>query len=105
VNVRIRRLRDAQSGDVNPFEDLLGGNRMRVRRVEDRAFYRAEDGTWIQEDLFGREPADPRVVRFLSDEWRALAADPAAAGALALGRAVLFRLPDGTAVRVVEDLP
>jgi len=100
---RIRGLRDAQSGEANPFEDLLGLNRMRVQRVEDRTFYRGEDGTWVEADLVDREPADPRVVRFLSEEWSALARDPAAAPALALGRAVLFRMPDGTAVRVVEE--
>lgn len=100
---RIRRLRDAQNGEANPFEDLLGHNRLRVRRVEDRTFYRADEGTWVEGDLVLREPADPRVVRFLSEEWQALATDPAAAPALALGRAVLFRMQDGTAVRVVEE--
>ena len=105
VALRIRRLRDAQSGEANPFEDLLGGNRLRMRRVDDRTFYRAEDGTWVEADLVGREPADPRVVRFLSDEWRALSNDPKAAPVLALGRAVLFRLADGTAVRVTEEQP
>jgi Ca-activated chloride channel family protein len=103
VRNRIRRLRDAQSGEVNPFEDLLGGNRLRVRRAGDRTFYRSERGAWVEADLVESEPAEPRVVRFLSDEWRVLAEDPAAAPALALGRAVLFRMPDGTAVRVTED--
>jgi Ca-activated chloride channel family protein len=100
---RIRGLRDARSGEANPFEDLLGGNRLRVRRVLDRTFYRVDDGTWVEDGLVEREPADPRVVRFLSDEWAALAEDPAEAPALSVGRSVLFRLQDGTAVRVVGE--
>jgi hypothetical protein len=100
---RIRGLRDAQSGEANPFEDLLGGNRLRVHRVLDRTFYRVDDGTWVEDALVEKEPADPRIVRFLSDEWAALAEDPAAAPALSVGRSVLFRLPDGTGVRVVEE--
>jgi Ca-activated chloride channel family protein len=100
---RIRSLRDAQSGEANPFEDLLGGNRLRVRRVDDRTFYRVDDGTWVEDGLVEKEPAEPRIVRFLSEEWAALAEDASAVAALSLGRSVLFRLPDGTPVRVVEE--
>jgi Ca-activated chloride channel family protein len=100
---RIRKLREARSGEANPFEDLLGKNRLRVQRAGDATFYRGDDGTWVESDLVGREPADPRVVRFLSAEWEELAKDPETAKALAVGRSVLFRLPDGTAVRVAEE--
>lgn len=100
VKARIRRLRDAQSGEANPFEDLLGENRLRVRRVGGTTLYRGDDGTWVASDLVDKEPADPRIVRFLSEEWRALAE---VAPELTAGRRVLFRLPDGTAVRVVEE--
>ncbi|MHC4549690.1 MAG: VIT domain-containing protein [Planctomycetota bacterium] len=100
---RIRSLRRCRSADVNPFEDLLGANRLRMRQVGDRTFYRLDSGLWVEDELVERRPAEPRVVRFLSAEWRALAASGAGvARALALGRSVLFRLSDGTAVQVVE---
>jgi len=103
VALRIRSLKDAQSGEANPFEDLLGANRLRVRHVQDRTFYRLDDGTWVEDALVDREPADPRIVTFLSEDWMALASDPSAAAALSVGRSVLFRLADGSAVRVVEQ--
>jgi Ca-activated chloride channel family protein len=100
---RIKQLRRCRSGAVDPFVDLVGENRLRMRRVGDRTFYRLDDGIWVEGDLVDRRPAEPRLVRFLSPEWSALAAsDPEVTKALALGRSVLFRLPDGTAVQVVE---
>ncbi len=100
---RIKKLRRCRSGAVDPFADLLGDNRLRMRRVGDRTFYRLDDGIWVEEDLLDRRPAEPRLVRFLSPEWSKLArSDPEVTRALALGRSVLFRLPDGSAVQVVE---
>ena len=100
---RIKQLRRCRSGAVDPFADLVGENRLRMRRVGDRTFYRLDDGIWVLGDLLDRRPAEPRLVRFLSAEWSALAAsDPEVTKTLALGRSVLFRLPDGTAVQVVE---
>ncbi|MHC4973006.1 MAG: VIT domain-containing protein [Planctomycetota bacterium] len=101
---RIKKLSRCRSGAVDPFADLLGENRLRMRRVGDRTFYRTDKGIWVEGDLLDRRPADPRLVRFLSSEWSELAAssDPDVTRALALGRSVLFRLPDGTAVQVVE---
>ncbi|MGQ0614640.1 MAG: VIT domain-containing protein [Planctomycetaceae bacterium] len=103
VAERLKRLQRCRSGDVDPFDDLLGINRARMRSLGDRAFYLAEDGFWTEAPLLEREPADPRRVEFLSKEWFELAkAHPDNAQAMALGRSVLFRLPDGTAVRVRE---
>jgi Ca-activated chloride channel family protein len=100
---RIKKLRRCRSGAVEPFADLLGKNRLRMRRVGDRTFYRGDDGIWVEGDLVDRRPAEPRLVRFLSPEWTALKnSDPEVTRALSLGRSVLFRLPDGTAVQVVE---
>jgi Ca-activated chloride channel family protein len=100
---RIKQLRRCRSGAVDPFADLLGENRLRMRRVGDRTFYRLDDGIWIEGDLLDRRPAEPRLIRFLSPEWSALAAsDPLVTKTLALGRSVLFRLPDGTAVQVAD---
>jgi Ca-activated chloride channel family protein len=100
---RIKQLSRCRSGAVDPFADLVGENRLRMRRVGDRSFYRLDDGIWVESDLIDRRPAEPRLVRFLSPEWSALAdSDPEVTKMLALGRSVLFRLPDGTAVQVVE---
>ncbi|MHC4490437.1 MAG: VIT domain-containing protein [Planctomycetota bacterium] len=100
---RIKKLRRCRSGAVDPFADLIGENRLRMRRVGDRTFYRLDDGIWVEGDLLDRRPAEPRLVRFLSPEWSELAvSDPEVTRTLALGRSVLFRLPDGTAVQVVE---
>ena len=100
---RIKKLRRCRSGAVDPFADLIGENRLRMRRVGDRTFYRLDDGIWVEGDLLDRRPAEPRLVHFLSPEWSELAAsDPEVTRTLALGRSVLFRLPDGTAVQVVE---
>ena len=102
LSERIRALARCKSGDVNPFEDLLGANRLRVRTVGDRTFYRGDDGTWVEADLVGNEPAEPRRVAFLSEAWQELAADEEIARVLALGDAVLFTGPDGAVVRVTE---
>jgi Ca-activated chloride channel family protein len=100
---RIKSLRRCRSGAVDPFADLLGENRLRMRSVGDRTFYRSDDGIWVESDLLDRRPAEPRLIRFLSPEWSALAAsDPDVARTLALGHSVLFRLSDGTAVQVTE---
>ena len=100
---RIKKLRNCRNGAVNPFEDLLGTNRLRVRSVGDRTFYRLRDGVWVESELVSKPPAEPREVKFLSEEWRQLAAsDPEIASALALGKAVLLRLADGSTVRVAE---
>lgn len=100
---RIRSLKRCNSGAANPFADLLGANRLKQRRVGDRTFYRDERHIWVEADLVGREPAHPRIVRFLSDDWQALADQGGeVAKVLALGSKVLLTLPDGTAVRVVD---
>jgi hypothetical protein len=100
---RIKSLRRCRSGAVDPFVDLLGENRLRMRSVGDRTFYRTDDGIWVESDLLDRRPAEPRLIRFLSPEWSALAAsDPDVARTLALGHTVLFRLSDGTAVQGME---
>ncbi len=103
VAERLKRLQRCRSGDVDPFDDLLGTNRARMRALGDRAFYLAEDGFWTEAPLLEKEPAEPRIVTFLSEDWFDLArGHPDNAQAMALGRSVLFRLPDGTAVRVRE---
>jgi Ca-activated chloride channel family protein len=100
---RIRDLRRCESGAANPFADLLGANRLKLRRIGDRTFYRDERHIWVEADLVGREPANPRIVRFLSDEWQELADQGGeVAKALSLGSKVLLTLPDGQAVRVVD---
>ncbi|MCZ6574242.1 MAG: VIT domain-containing protein [Planctomycetota bacterium] len=99
---RIKTLSRATSAAQNPFEDLLGKNRSRMRRAGGRTFYMQKDGTWVQSDLVQREPDTPKRVTFLSDTWMTLAERGGEiAAALALGRSVLFTLPSGTPVRVV----
>ncbi|MHC4932563.1 MAG: VIT domain-containing protein [Planctomycetota bacterium] len=100
---RIKRLKQCRSGAANPFSDLLGANRLRMRSAGGRTFYRGEDGTWVEGALADTPPASARTVRFLSDEWLALAdSDEESARILALGRQVLFTDGDGNAVRVME---
>ncbi|MHC4341836.1 MAG: VIT domain-containing protein, partial [Planctomycetota bacterium] len=100
---RIKRLKQCRSGAADPFSDLLGANRLRMRSAAGRTFYRSEDGTWVESALADAPLASARSVRFLSDEWQALAdADTETARILALGRQVLFTNADGNAVRVVE---
>jgi hypothetical protein len=100
--LRIRRLQRCRSGAADPFGDLLGANRGKVRRVEDRVFYRAEDGSWVESAWAGRDVSGAEQVRFLSPRWRELAVSATTARILALGRRVVFALNDKALVRVVD---
>jgi len=100
---RIRRLQRCRSGAVNPFADLLGANRLKLRRVGGRTFYLDMHATWIESGLVDQRPTEPRRITFLSKEWRKLLEQrPDLAGVLALGRNVLFELEPGDPVEIVE---
>jgi Ca-activated chloride channel family protein len=98
---RIRRLRRCENGAENPFEHLLGKNRLRLRRAAGRTFYRGEDGTWVEAALVGLDTSGARKVVFLSSDWLVLAKN--APRLLALGKRILFQADDGTMVQVVES--
>jgi len=105
LSERIARLRRCASGAVDPFGDLLGANRMRLRVVDERAFYRDESGKWVESDLIDAPPASPRLVKFLSDEWQELVdSDPGVARVCALGSRVVFHLSGDSIVKVIDDL-
>ena len=93
-------MRRCKSGATNPFSDLLGATRLRVRRAGGRTFYRSADGVWTEAELWN-EKVDAKTVVFLSDAWMALR--DRAAPFLAVGRDVLFRLDDDTVVRVAAQ--
>ena len=100
---RIRALKRCTNGAADPFADLLGKNRARVRRAAGEAFYKSEDGTWVQHDLVGQDTSAAKKIKFLGEEWKRLAAREARlARILALGQKVLFVLEDGTMLQVVK---
>jgi Ca-activated chloride channel family protein len=98
---RIRRLTRCENGAENPFADLLGKNRLRLRRADGRTFYKGEDGTWVEAAFVGQDTSGARKVVFLSEDWFALA--KGSARILALGQRVLFEAADGTVVQVVDS--
>jgi len=102
VAARIRKLKRAAHGAANPFADLLGKNRARLRRAAGRTFYRGEDGTWVESSLTNREHEQVRQIVFLGEQWTKLAKlDPELAKILSLGRKVMFTMDDAV-FQVVE---
>ena len=91
------------SGMGHDMQPRFSPDGERIVFVSDRS---GDNNIWLIPASGGEATQVSKGVgsRFLSPEWSKLAggSDPEVTRALALGRSVLFRLPDGSAVQVVE---